>query len=280
MSRQDLKEVNKTLKQIKYPHDFSKKVSSITEKEIKRAKACEMQVLLLHVLLPCLKSFIPDNVFCHLGLLVTALQLLNKDVAVEEDINLPEQMLDEYHRVDVEIYGVTSQTFTNHALIHLADQRRKNGCSLLLLSNFIFEGFIASLKRQYHGTRGIVQQMVRNIGLVQNLSEMKQAISNDSVRNLAENISKKNFPNCFDIDDNTFMFGTIQFTQPMQDKVDLPDQFKTGNVRYSQSLRYKNNTYHSFCYHFKRKSNSYTIYYRNPLGVDFLYGIIMFFFAM
>ena len=148
LSKPDLNAVNKILRKIKFPHDFSKKVSSISEKLIRRAKAGEMQVLLLHVLLPAVKSFIPNHIFCHLGLLVTALQLLNNDVATDEDIIVAEEMLDEYHRVDVELYGETSQTFTNHALIHFADQRRKHGCPLLLLSNSIFEGFIASLKRQ------------------------------------------------------------------------------------------------------------------------------------
>ena len=119
--------------------------------------------------------------------------------------------------------------------------------------------------------------MVRNVGLLQNLTEMTKAIPNDSIRNLAENISKKSFANRFNIDDDTFMFGTIGGTQPMQDQVYLPAQLTHGNVRYSQRLRHKHNTYHSLCYHYKRNSNSYTVFYDNPLGGGICYGEIMFF---
>ena len=105
---------------------------------------------------------------------------------------------------------------------------------------------------------------------------MTKAIPNESIQNLAEQMSQKSFPNRLDIDEDAFMFGTITNTQPMQDRIDVPNHL-TSNVRYSQRLRYKHNTYHSFCYHYKRSSNSYTVFYRNPLGDDILYGKIMFF---
>ena len=161
LDQDGLAEVNSTLRKIQYPHDFSKKMHFLTEKVVKRAKAGDLQLLLLHVLLPTLKGLIPTDSFCHLGLLVTSLQILNQDVACDKDVKLAENMLIEYHRVDQQLNGDDSQTFTNHALIHIADQRRKHGCPLVLLSNFVFEGFIATLLRQYHGTRGIVQQMIK-----------------------------------------------------------------------------------------------------------------------
>jgi len=144
------------------------------------------------VLLPVLKSRIPNDIFCHFGLLVTALQLLNKDVAVEEEIQCAEDMLDHYHQLDVQLYGDNSQTFTNHGLTHLAAQRRVHGCPLLLLSNFVFEGFIGTLKRQFHGTRNIIPQMITNIAFLQNIDKIMSNIHNPKLLELAEKITTNN----------------------------------------------------------------------------------------
>ncbi|XP_066936442.1 uncharacterized protein [Clytia hemisphaerica] len=275
LDQDGLDEINGILKQIHYPHDFSKKITSLNIKVVKRAKAGDLQLLLLHVLLPTLKDRIPDDSFCHLGLLVTSLQLLNQDSAREEDIKLAENMLIEYHRNDQRLHGDESQTFTNHALIHIADQRRKHGCPLVLISNFVFEGFIATLLRQYHGSRGIVPQMIKNIGYLQNIDAMHKSISQESTRELASDIIKKRYPNRTNIDNNTFMFGTISDTQPIE-AVQLPNRFFNGGVRFSQRLWYKGNTYHSLSYKLKRNSNSYSVAYRkfdNTSG----YGHVLFY---
>lgn len=59
--------INSSLTKMKYSHDFSKKTCTINESTIKRAKAGELQLLLLHVILPLLKGSIPNKIwsFCH-----------------------------------------------------------------------------------------------------------------------------------------------------------------------------------------------------------------------
>ena len=215
ITAQSLSEINDSLKEMKYPHDFSKKVTSIDEKSIRKGKAGFLQVVLLHVLLPLLKSRVPNSIFCHIGLLVTANQILNTDRVDENDISLAEEMLDEYHRLDVSLYGDHSQTFTNHALVHLADQRRKHGCPLILLSNFVFEGFIATFKRQYHGTRGIVSQMVPNIGLLQNVREVAHRIQDQQLRALAKEIVEGPTPSKTEMAHNVFFYGKINESPPI-----------------------------------------------------------------
>lgn len=167
MSQEDIMQINSCIKNVKFPHDFSKKVKFINLKSIKKAKAGEIQILLLHLLLPLFKDILPDDIYCHFGLLVCSIQILNADVCTEADIYLAEALLREYRKLNKHFYEETAQTYTNHALCHLPKQRKEHGAPLVCMSNFVFEGFIATFKRQYHGTRGIVSQMVRNIGILQ-----------------------------------------------------------------------------------------------------------------
>ena len=75
---EDIELTNEILSKMKYPHDFSKKVKLINVKSIKRAKAGrKLQILLLHVLLPIFKLILPQDIFCHFGMFVTAIQILN-----------------------------------------------------------------------------------------------------------------------------------------------------------------------------------------------------------
>jgi len=254
----DLATLNLLLKEVKFPHDFSKKVSEFSEQSVRRAKAGELQLLLLHLLLPILKSIIPNDVYCHFGLLVTAIQLLNKDVATDNDINTADQMLNLYHKIDASLYDDQSQTFTNHALIHLSEQRRTHGCPVILLSNFVFEGFIASLIRQYHGTRNIVSQMVNNIALLQNIGSITGKVDDDGFKLLADNIAfgSRNRRK-LKISDELYLCGEISHSSPILPGTPRFDQ--NDQASYCERIWYKGNIYHSIAYRYKRNSNSYTV---------------------
>ena len=152
------------------------------------------------------------------------MQLLNKDIAHENDIHLAEVMIDEYHRLNGELSGEESQTFTNHAIIHLADQRRKHGCPLVLLSNFVFEGFIASLKRQYHETRGIVGQMVSNIGLLQNLKGIGNQVEDPAYKLLANKIIDRPLPSKTPVADGVSLYGRILEEMPILLDLNVPQE--------------------------------------------------------
>ena len=78
------------------------------------------------------------------------------------------------------LFGEVADTFTVHALRHLPDQIHLHGANLVLMLNFIFEGSIATIKRQYHGSRGIIPNMVRNIGKLQNIHNMENKIEGSS----------------------------------------------------------------------------------------------------
>ena len=189
---EDIELANKILSKMKYPHDFSKKVKLINVKSIKRAKAGELQILLLHVLLPIFKLILPQDIFCHFGMFVTAIQILNKEVNTYEDVRKSEELLHHYVKLNAGLFGEEAQTYTAHALLHLPQQRVEHGAPLVMMSNFVFEGFIATIKRQFHGTRGIVPQMVRNIGVLQNTDAVSNKIGGTPhVQAVAKNWLKK-----------------------------------------------------------------------------------------
>ena len=86
--------INQRLPSIKYPHNYHHKVRHISNVSCNKAKAGELQTLLLHVLLPLMKDNMEPVYFCHLGLLVTSMQLLNKDKADLEDVRNADIMID------------------------------------------------------------------------------------------------------------------------------------------------------------------------------------------
>ena len=111
-----------------------------------------------------------------MGLFVTAMHLLNQRTITTTDINIAKHLIEHYQRMNCSLFGKAADTFTVHALRHLPDQIHLHGANLVLMSNFIFEGFIATMKRQYHGSRGIIPQMVRNIRKLQNVHNIAHKI--------------------------------------------------------------------------------------------------------
>ena len=142
MTTEDLDNLNSKITSVKFPHDFKGKVTDVTSERLKKAKATEMQLYLLHVLLPLLKPILDEELFVHHALFVTALQILNQDVCSQLDINNAQSLLDVYHRMNGIIYGRNFSTYTNHAITHLPHQRKLHGCPLVQMSNFVFEGYV------------------------------------------------------------------------------------------------------------------------------------------
>ena len=139
ITKGELDDLNRKISGVKFPHDFKGKVTDVTQERLVRMKASEMQLFLLHVLLPLLKPILEVDVFVHHSLFVTAMQVLNQDICNDKDITNAQIMLDQYHRGNTELFERRQMTYTNHALIHLPEQRRQHGCPLVLMSNFVFE---------------------------------------------------------------------------------------------------------------------------------------------
>ena len=282
LSLQDISDINEKLRQVNYPHDFSNKINYLDQKIIKQAKADDFEILLLHILLPVLKDVLPIRPYCHIALLITAMQILNQEIVSEEDIFLTELLLDSYIRINVDLYGEQAQTYTAHALQHLPQQRRDHGASLVNMSNFVFEGFIATLKRQFHGTRGLIPQMVKNIGVLQSSQIVGRIIRGQPrIENVVYCLLRENKAEEKEIADSIFLLGKCFENQPNITGVNIPPDIKSflaeqENLKYCQRIKKNGEVFHSLSYARRKNSNSYMISFQasnDAIG----YGSVLFY---
>lgn len=172
--------------------------------------------MFLHESLPILKPFLPDDCFCHFALFVTAINLMTNDSISTANIEMAKLLIHSYQRLMPRLYEEKEQTYTRHALGHLPDQVRNHG-PLILHSSFVFEAMINHLKRQFHGTRGIVGQIVRNLLLAQNSGSLvkKETKEPQEVRPfIEETITAKKDKNLHEIGENCLL--VLPFTNNPQ----------------------------------------------------------------
>lgn len=92
---------------------------------------------------------------------------MTSDVITDREIDFAELHVRSYQWLMPRLYGESEETYTCHALTHLPDQVCKHS-PLILHSGFVFEAMMSHLKRQFHGIRGIIDQIVRNLLFAQN----------------------------------------------------------------------------------------------------------------
>ena len=175
-----------------------------------------------------------------------------------------------------DLYGDDAETYTTHALGHLPEQRKLHGCPLVLLSNFVFEGFIATMKRQYHGSRGIINQMLRNVDRLQNISTVISQM--EAPADITAFVRKLTNQQCRSkvIVANGCVVGTKIICMP-ELAVPLPIRLKTflqGKEFYARA-EVGFSLYHSLSYKRKGMSNSYSIAFWNDGRME--YGDVLFF---
>ncbi|XP_066935956.1 uncharacterized protein [Clytia hemisphaerica] len=256
ITKGELEQLDQSVKAIKFPHDFKERVTEVSLESIRKAKASEQQLLILHILFPLLKGVLDEELFVHLGLLVTANHILNQDSASDQDVKNADTMLKTYHRLNEDLYNKSEMTYTNHALTHLAKQRKAHGCPLVLLSNFVFEGFIATLKRQYHGSTGVVSQMVRNVVVLQDLERYAEAFRGGALFEYVKEILYGKQLKMNKLEDNTKVQGIVDTLEH-----DVPDDISsfcnTNGAQYWQRMEVNSRMFHSLAYKRKGQSASY-----------------------
>lgn len=268
-------EVDQAMLNVQFPHDFNRKLRPVSE--LKRWKDRELQNLFLHASLPILKPFFPAEYFCHFALLVTAIHLLTNDVISDGDIEIAKLLIRSYQRLIPSLYGETEQTYTCHALGHLPDQVRKHG-PLILHSSFVFEAMISHLKRQFHGTRGIVAQIVRNLLIAQNSGSFIKENTREPQEIstfVDESIMGKRDKSLHKVEENCF------FILPFKKNPDLPRSIVTGlnledqDVHQAERMLKNDQIFHSVAYKRKGKSCSYIVKFQE--GDEDEFGIVQYY---
>lgn len=268
-------QVDEAMMNIKFPHDFNRKLRPLSE--LKRWKDRELQNLFLHASLPVLKPFFPDDYFCHIALLVTAIRLLTNDVITDGDIAIAKLLIRSYQRLMSSLYGETEQTYTCHALGHLPDQVQEHG-PLILHSSFVFEAMISHLKRQFHGTRGIVAQIVKNLLLAQNSGFIiaKETKEPPEVRSfIDEHIMPKENKSVHKIGEKSYLFLPLKNSPKLSNSVVRCLDLEEQQVHQASRLFQDGQVFHSLAYKRKGKSCSYIIQFQEDGKDEF--GIVQYF---
>ena len=158
------KEIDKRLKRIKPPEEFRRSPRSITS--YKYWKASEFRAWLLYYSLPVLSDLLPAEYIHHLSLLVSAMHILLSDTISPSDIDLAHNLLDLFYLLTSQLYPIQICTMNFHLLIHLAKFVHSWG-PLWCYSCFGFESMNGHLRKNCHGTRLVLTQLIHNVRMTQ-----------------------------------------------------------------------------------------------------------------
>ncbi|XP_063971106.1 uncharacterized protein LOC129260048 [Lytechinus pictus] len=149
--------LDKRLKSLRPPSIIVRAPRRISERKF--WKASEWYAWLLFYSVPCLKGVLPLQYWQHLVVLVEAsFILLQKSISID-DINKCDILLFSFVCRCQLLYGAAAMTFNVHSLTHLAKGVYHWG-PLWTHSCFPFEAANWRVKRQLHGTRGVLMQVI------------------------------------------------------------------------------------------------------------------------
>lgn len=260
--------LEKKMLDISFPHDFNRKLRPISE--FKRWKDREIQNFFLYASLPLLKFHLPSEYYHHLSLLVTAVWLLITDEVKMDDVDLARMLLTHYGRMVETLYGTSEVTYTVHALQHLPEQVINFG-PLILHSGFVFEAMISHLKRLFHGTRCIPDQIVKNLLIAQaSSSYVEDNISDDEMKTFARNmIHQKSGCSEQEFADGIRLFRPFQRDPRLDNNVkealrkELGPAMETRAIQQSFRMRKDHQVYHSMMYRRRGKSCSFIVQFQS-----------------
>lgn len=158
------KEIDRRLNRIKPPQEFRRTPRSITS--YKQWKASEFRAWLLYYSLPVLSGLLPVDYIYHLSLFVSAMHILLNDTVSLADIDLAHSLLDHFYKLTPQLYPIEICTMNLHSLIHLAQFVRSWG-PLWCYSCFGFESMNGHLRKNCHGTRLVLTQLIHNVRMRQ-----------------------------------------------------------------------------------------------------------------
>ena len=274
--------LEEAMSKINFPHDFNRKLRPF--RDFKRWKDREIQNFFLHASLPLLKTLLPLAFFYHLSIFVTAIWLLIDDQISSEDIELARILLVHYGRLVEPLYGKSEQTYTVHALQHLPEQVKNFG-PLILHSGFVFEAMISHLKRLFHGTQCIPDQMVKNLIIAQNTNTFIENSTlsggNEELCNFARNLAEHNKSSTSQQYDGISLIGEVKRSTNLQASVLEALQRRFGSdvivssIMEASRMKKDHQVYHSLAYKRKGKSCSYLVQYQSETSHDLKYGKII-----
>jgi hypothetical protein len=157
-----IQQINEELARLKTPHNITRKVRSIDLTT--KWKSTEVKMFIFYFAIPILHSKLPALYFYFLATYVFAVRLLYEPIDDPAVVDRAERMLEQYHVGIEDKFGESAYGYTAHAHLHLAEQVRQHG-PLHGTSAFVFEGAIGNTEKFINGTRGYLNQIVKQLSL-------------------------------------------------------------------------------------------------------------------
>ena len=276
-SKTDQGNISHKLHSVMLPHDFKRKFRPI--EEFHRWKASEKELLFLHVGLPVLKDVLPAEHFYHHSLLVTAIRILCEDEITDHDIDIADAMLASYIRLLPTLFDDHECTYNSHSLTHFPEQVRNHG-PLILHSTFVFESMLAHLKRLFHGSRGISDQICKKLGFTQHASRHveRNVQGNDSAVEFTKNLMAPAKSKLIQLENGVRFFGPLRQEIPDIIGISVDDLFEdTSELTTSQRMMKHGQVYHGLNYVRRRNSASYLVEFKLQYDEQPGYGEVQYF---
>lgn len=121
-------------------------------------KGSEWRSWLLYYSLIVLKGILPSRFLTHWMLLVDSIYTLSKEKITQADFTRAAVSLNKFVIVFPQLYNRVHMSFNIHQLLHLV-QCSRNWGPLWAFSSAWNEGYMASIKKLFHGTRAVPMQI-------------------------------------------------------------------------------------------------------------------------
>lgn len=246
--------------QIKPPCEITRLPEPITDK----SKASETKNFICYYSLSLLKKRLPTKYYKHWFLFVFSTHIYLKRQSTDAELKLAKKALYQFVSEVEELYGKRFMRYNVHLLLHIPVAVKNYG-GLWAWSAFPFESYNGVVKKLFHGTQCISEQIVKiysRLRYIKNNSHVfeKENCSIGAKRTFIKIMNQIRVKNCIEYEDNLRIFGKprkINFT--LTEKVAVEEL--VGEAVDERCERYhrfvfKNILYHSLGYQRLVKRNN------------------------
>ena len=177
-------------------------------------KGSEWRSWLLYYSLIVVKGILPSRFLAHWMLLVDSVYTLSKDKISQADFTRATVSLNKFVMIFSQLYGRVHMSFNVHQLLHLP-QCTRNWGPLWAFSSAWNEGYMASIKKLFHGTRAVPKQITTTFlswqattGLYRRTHNLDGPVREFLERNL---IGRTHILKGYEVSDGVYMLGSCTF---------------------------------------------------------------------
>lgn len=253
-----LEEINKRLLDILPPCEVTRTPQNIDNK----LKAAEWRNFLLYYCIVVLLGILPNKYYKHWLLFVRGAHILLKAKRTEQEIQSAEEYLTEFHNGIEDLYGKQYMTFNVHTLKHVIKYVRYFE-SLWAWSTFCFESYNGVIKRLYHGTQCIADQIFKSYFRLKLIKKQRHVFSREECSEEARScfiklMNECRIKNCIEYNDDLRLFycRSYQLSDLERNLLEIYFEDVVVNVSRCDRFVHKSILFHSIDYKRLQKRNN------------------------